>query len=345
MNSRKCSFALDSKMIGQGHPVYIVAEMSTNHGGELSRAKEIIHAAAEAGADAVKLQTYTADTLTFDCSDEHFQLKDGLWAGQSLYELYQQVAMPWQWHEPLFVEAQKVGITLFSSPFDLSAVELLESLDYPAYKIASAEIIDVALLHAVAATGKPVIISTGGAALDDIQRAVTIMAEHHNSNLCLLKCTSAYPAPYESMNLKTITHLADWVGCPVGLSDHSLGISVPVAAVALGACFIEKHFMLDKSLPTADRAFSLDPSEFTAMVQAVRQTEQALGQVSYPQQTQAQRALYAIEDLAQGTVLEAKHLRSARPGGGIAPRHLPHLLGRPLRSALRRAHPLQWSML
>ncbi|MFM2482619.1 pseudaminic acid synthase [Celerinatantimonas sp. YJH-8] len=338
------AFELDGKWIGKGHPVYIVAEMSTNHGGSLTKAKEIIHAAKEAGADAVKLQTYTADTLTLDSDLPHFQIQGGLWGGQSFYELYQQVAMPWSWHQPLAEEAQRCGITLFSSPFDASAVALLEELDYPAYKIASAELIDVALIEKVAATGKPVIISTGGASLADIQRAIRVMEQQQNPNLCLLKCTSEYPAPYDRMNLATIAHLEQWVQAPVGLSDHTLGIAVPVASVALGACFVEKHFMLDKADPTADQAFSLDPAQFTQMVEAIRQTEQAIGQVIYPAQTREQRALYAIRDIAEGEQLSPDNVKSLRPGGGIAPRHLPQILNKTALQSIARGALLQWSM-
>lgn len=344
MGEFNSTFEIDGRLIGEGVPVYIVAEMSTNHGGSLSRAKEIIHAAYEAGADAVKLQTYTADTLTLNCPDEHFRIKGGLWRGQYLYDLYQNVAMPWAWHEPLAEEAAKVGISLFSSPFDVGAVELLEQLNYPAYKIASAELIEHELIRCVAKTQKPVIISTGGASVQDIQQAVAIMAECKNPNLCLLKCTSAYPAPYESMNLRTIPHLSQLTHVPVGLSDHTLGISIPVAAVALGATFIEKHFMLDKLHQTADQAFSLDPGEFAQMVQAIRQTESALGQIDYPLSTRQQRSLYAITDLHEGDVITARHIKSLRPGGGIAPRYLHELLGLRVNRAVKRGEPLQWEL-
>ncbi|CAG8998402.1 MAG: Pseudaminic acid synthase [Candidatus Celerinatantimonas neptuna] len=344
MGGFNSAFKIDGRLVGEGAPVYIVAEMSTNHGGSLSRAKEIIHAAYEAGADAVKLQTYTADTLTLNCPDEHFRIRGGLWDGQYLYDLYQSVAMPWEWHIPLAEEAARVGITLFSSPFDSGAVDLLEELNYPAYKVASAELIEHELIRSVAKTQKPVIISTGGASLHDIQQAVAIMAEYENPNLCLLKCTSAYPASYESMNLRTIPHLYELTHVPVGLSDHSLGISVPVAAVALGATFIEKHFMLDKSHQTADQAFSLDPNEFAQMVQAIRQTESALGQVDYPLTTRQQRALYAITDLQKGDVITTHQVKSLRPGGGIAPRHLQELLGLRVNRAVKWGEPLQWDM-
>lgn len=345
MNLLNQQMTLDGKTIGAQSPVYIIAEMSTNHGGSLTRAKEIIHAAAECGADAIKLQTYTADTLTINSSLAHFQLNEGLWAGQSLYELYEKVAMPWDWHQVLAEEAKKAKITLFSSPFDVSAVELLEELNFPAYKIASAEIIELALIEAVAATGKPVIVSTGGATVGDIQRVMNIMKAHNNPNLCLLKCTSAYPAPYDSMNLKTIPHLAQWSSCPVGLSDHTLGISVPVTSVALGASVIEKHFMLDKSHDTADKAFSLDPSEFKQMVQAVHQASAAIGQVDYPSTSQMQRAIYAKYDLSAGTVLSRENIRTARPGGEIAPRHFESLLGRALREDIKAGECLRWEMI
>lgn len=338
-------FSLAGTKIGPGHPTYIVAEMSTNHGGSLDRAKAIIRAAKEAGADAIKLQTYSADTLTLDAPQQHFQIQGGLWGGQSYYQLYQDVAMPWEWHQPLAQEAERVGITLFSSPFDASAVDLLESLDFPAYKIASAELIDLALIEKVAKTGKPVIISTGGAALVDIQRAITVMQQQSNPNLCLLKCTSEYPAPYDSMDLATIPHLQQWCGCPVGLSDHTLGLAVPITSVALGACFIEKHFMLDRHDDTADKAFSLDPEQFGQMVAAIRQSEQAIGQVNYPAQSREQRALYAVADIAEGELLTAANVRSLRPGGGIAPRHLPELIGRQARQAIARGEQIAWSML
>ena len=337
---------IDGTRIGDGAPVYIVAEMSANHGQSFEQAVDIMHAAKEAGADAVKLQTYTADTLTLDCQRDEFYIKSGPWQGQYLHDLYKTAYMPWEWHEPLQKIAREIGITVFSAPFDATAVELLESLDFPAHKIASPELIDIDLIRQASATGKPVIVSTGGGTLGEIQEVLNTVKSTGNSQLCLMKCTSAYPAPLEDMNLRTIPHLKALYGGPVGLSDHSLGVSVPIASVALGVNMIEKHFILSKSDKTADSFFSLDKSEFAHMVQGVREAEAALGQVQYPQQSNpARRSLYVVADLQAGAEITVENVRNLRPGVGMEPKHLQDIVGRKLKRAASRGEPLFWDML
>ncbi len=336
--------------VGPGMPVYIVAEMSANHGQDLDQAIKTVAAAAEAGADAIKVQTYTPDTLTIDCDNEHFRIKGTLWDGRTLYDLYSEACLPWDWHARLKAVADDLGLDFFSTPFDASAVDLLEALGVPAYKIASFEVVDVPLLTRVARTGKPVVLSTGMATLGEIDEAVQVIAEAGGSQLALLKCTSAYPAPMDGMNLRTIPHLAAAYGVPVGLSDHSLGITAPITAVALGAGIVEKHFALSRDLPGPDSAFSLDPSEFRLMVQAVRDAERCLGEVCYgaaPQEAASlglRRSLFVVEDMHAGDEFTPENVRSIRPSGGLHPRHLGDILGRRARCDIRRGTPVQWSM-
>lgn len=328
---------------------FLIAELSANHGGSLEIAKRTIDAAREAGADAVKLQTYTADTLTLDSDREDFLIKGGtLWDGQKLYDLYKEASLPWEWHEELFGHARRIGLEIFSSPFDKSAVDFLERFDPPAYKIASFEITDYELIRYAASKGRPMIISTGIATICEIQDAVDICRSEGNDEIVLLKCTSAYPAPREEANLKTIPNLAETFGVIPGFSDHTLGITAPVAAVALGARVIEKHFILDKSIGGPDADFSLDKEEFAAMVEAVRDTEKLLGKVDYSMTEKKKksrrfaRSLYVAEDIKEGELLTEGNIRSVRPGYGLHPKYLREILGKKARRPLQKGDRLEW---
>lgn len=325
----------DNISIGGDAPVFIVAELSANHGGDIAIAKETIKAAKEAGADAIKLQTYRADTITIASDSEPFRLNHGtLWDGQTLYELYESAYTPWEWHEELFAFAHSIGLLCFSSPFDTSAIELLESLNTPLYKVASFEITDLALIEAMAQTQKPIIVSTGIATQDEISRAVNACKAVGNEQIVLLKCTSAYPAPLNEINLRTLPDLATRFDVIAGFSDHTLGITAPVAAVSLGAKMIEKHFILNRSIGGADASFSLDVEAFTQMVQAVRDTEAMLGSVSYElsQKMQASRyfarSLFVVKPIAKGERFTTENIRSIRPSHGMEPRFLPEILGK-----------------
>lgn len=334
---------IDGRKIGPGHPVYIIAEMSANHGQDLEQAKALVRAAKEAGADAIKLQTYRADTLTMDCKLPHFEAA-GPWQGQYLYNLYEGAFMPWDFHGPLIQLANEIGITIFSSPFDDSAVDLLESFDSPAYKIASPELIDHDLIRKVATTGKPVIMSTGGATLAEIDEAVKVARQAGIKDLAILKCTSSYPAPPESINLKTIPHLADLFKVPIGLSDHTLGNHVPVASVAMKATLIEKHFVMSKDDETADSFFSMTPDELEDLVQGVRQVELALGNVHFPSEpSKARRCLFAARDIAVGEVLSKDNVVNLRPGvGELMPKDLGFITGRIATNSIKKGMPLTW---
>lgn len=336
--------------IGPGLPVYVVAEMSANHNRSFEDAVRIVRAAKESGADAVKLQTYRPDTLTLDHDGEHFRVQGTPWAGRRLYDLYAEAATPWEWQPKLKRIAAEMGLALFSTPFDESAVEFLEAMGVPAYKIASFECTDLALLRSVAATKKPIILSTGMATLGEIDEAVRAVREAGGGPLALLKCTSAYPAPPEAMHLRTIPHLAEAFGLPVGLSDHTLGVAVAVTAVALGACIVEKHLTLSRSRPGPDSAFSLEPDEFRAMVEAVRVAEKALGSVRYgageaeEESRRLRRSLFVVEDLEAGEVFTAQNVRAIRPGCGLPPRYLGEVLGRRAARPIRRGTPLSWDL-
>jgi N-acetylneuraminate synthase len=331
--------------------MYVIAEMSANHHQELPEALAILDAAREAGADAVKLQTYTPDTLTIDCDAPPFRIGSGtLWEGRRLYELYGEAYMPWEWHEPLQKRAAELGIDLFSTAYDASALEFLETLDMPAYKIASFENVDLPLIRRIAATGKPIILSTGMASLAEIAEAVEAAREAGGRQIALLKCTSAYPSPPDEMNLATIPHLADAFGVPVGLSDHTLGPAIPVAAVALGCCILEKHFTRSRSRPGPDSAFSLEPAEFRQMVDMVRDAEAALGGVHYGVGEREaasrvfRRSLFVVADVKAGEVFTERNLRSIRPGYGLAPKHWNEVLGRRASRDITRGTPLEWGM-
>jgi len=343
---------IDGRKIGKSHPAFIVAELSANHLHKFDNAVKLIKAAKDAGADAVKLQTYTPDTITIDCDNEYFQIKQGtIWDGKTLYELYKEAYTPWEWQPELKEIAEELGLIFFSTPFDKTAVDFLEEINIPCYKIASFEITDIPLIEYVASKGKPVIISTGIATLTDIQEAVNACKRMGNSQIALLKCTSAYPAPLEEVNLKTIPDMAEKFKIVIGLSDHTLGISVPVASVALGAKIIEKHFTLSRSLGGPDAAFSLEPEEFKAMVKAVREVEKALGDVCYEltekmrKNRQFSRSLFIINNIKAGEVFTEKNVRSIRPGYGLHPRYLKKILGRRATQDIERGTPLEWSLM
>jgi N-acetylneuraminate synthase len=359
------TIVINDRAIGFGLPTYIIAEMSANHQQSLEQAVKILEAAKAAGADAVKLQTYTPDTLTIDSDQPYFRIQGTLWEGRTLHQLYGEAYTPWEWHAKLKEAAAALGLDLFSTPFDETAVDFLERLDMPAYKVASFENGDIPLLRHLARTGKPIILSTGMATLAEIDEAVRTITEEGKSQiaspqsevaprsypLALLKCTSAYPAAPEEMNLRTIPHLAEAFAVPVGLSDHTLGVAAAVTAVALGACLIEKHFTLSRSCPGPDSAFSLEPDEFKAMVDAVRTTEKALGQVHYgvsgreAESRVFRRSLFVVHDVRAGEPFTCENVRSIRPGHGLHPRHLDEVLGRCASQDLPRGTPLHWSHL
>jgi pseudaminic acid synthase len=329
--------------------VFIIAELSANHNGSLDTALRTIDAMKESGADAIKLQTYTPDTITLDCDSEMFTISQGtLWDKRKFHDLYAEAMTPWEWHETLFDHAKSLGMEAFSSPFDPSAVDFLSELDVPAYKIASFEITDIPLIEYTARIGKPIIISTGIATLSDIEEALEACRRMGNFSITLLKCTSAYPAALEEMNLLTIADMVERFGVNVGLSDHTMSLSAPVAAVALGARVIEKHFILDRGMGGADSAFSLEPHEFKMMVDAVRDTEKLLGKVTYelsPKSLKSRefsRSLFIAEDVKAGEMITTSNVRSVRPGFGLAPKYLSEILGKSFRSDASKGTPLSW---
>lgn len=344
---------INGREIGAEHPPYIIAELSGNHGGSLDTALAIVDAAADSGADAIKLQTYTADTMTLDCDGPGFVIREpeSPWFGAGLYALYEEAHTPWEWHAAIFDRAKARGLTAFSTPFDASAVDFLESLDVPAYKVASFENTDIPLIERVARTGKPVIISTGMATLSEIDEAVATARKAGCTELVLLKCTSTYPAPPEASNLAAIPVLAQAFGCEVGLSDHTLGIGVPVASVALGATVIEKHVTLRRADGAVDSAFSLEPDELRAMVEETRRAWQARGTVSFgpaPEEIPSliyRRSLYLVRDVRAGERLTAEDVRAIRPGYGLPPKYLSGVLGRTLARDAERGTPLAWDLL
>jgi len=338
--------------IGSDSPVYIIAEMSANHGQDYVEAVKIIHAIKETGADAVKIQTYTPDTITIDSdSPEFIHSSDSLWAGRKLYDLYKEAYTPWHWQPKLKLEAERLGLDFFSTPFDPTAVKFLESLEVPAYKIASFELVDIPLIRMVARTGKPLIMSTGMASIDEIQEAVDAFRAEGNEQLALLKCTSAYPADPADMHLRTIEDMKQRFSLEVGLSDHTMGMAVPVAAVALGARIIEKHFTLDRTVPGPDSAFSMEPREFKEMVEAVRVVERALGTVHYDASANEseskifRRSLFVVRDVNAGELFTPENVRSIRPGSGLPPKHLPEIIGRRAAVSVAKGTPLSWAML
>lgn len=337
---------IEGRKVGVGCPSYVVAELSANHHQQFDQAVKLIQAAKEAGADAVKLQTYTPDTITIDVDSDLFRHTEGLWAGRTLYDLYAEAYMPWEWQPKLKKLADELGITLFSTPYDKTAVDFLEEMGCPAYKVASFEIVDLPLIEYIASKGKPIMISTGMATLDEIDEAVQAARGAGTSQIALLKCTSAYPTPPEETNLLTIPHLAETFGLPVGLSDHTLEIAVPVGAVALGACIVEKHFTLSRNIPSPDSAFSLEPEEFKTMVDTIRTVEKALGEVRYEAGEQEaksralRRSLFVVKDMKAGEIFTEDNVRSIRPGYGLHPRHLKEVLGQRAKQDIQRGTPL-----
>jgi N-acetylneuraminate synthase len=347
------SIELLSKRIGPGHPPFIIAEMSGNHNQSLERALQIVEAAANAGAHALKIQTYTAETMTLDIKDGEFFIGDpnSLWQGASLYSLYQEAYTPWEWHKAIFERGQELGLLVFSTPFDATAVDFLEELNAPCYKIASFENTDLPLIRRVAATGKPVIISTGMASIAELDETVTAAREAGCKDLVLLKCTSTYPATPENTHLLTIPHLRQLFGCEVGLSDHTMGIGVAIASVALGASVIEKHFTLARADGGVDSVFSIEPSELKQLVEETERAWAALGQIHYGPTSaekasmQYRRSLYIVKDLAEGETLSMENVRAIRPGLGLSPKYLEQVLGRRVNQALKRGTALSWSHL
>lgn len=321
---------------------FIIAEMSANHNQHLDIALDTIRAAKKAGADAIKIQTYTADTLTLDCDKPDFVCGKGLWEGQTLYSLYQKAYTPWEWHEEIFRVAREEGITCFSTPFDKTAVDLLESLNNPIYKIASFEITDIPLIKYIASKHKPIILSTGIAMEEDIRLALDTIYEEGNNDVTLLKCTSAYPAPIEDANLLTIPDMKQRFGTKVGLSDHTMGSTVPMAAVALGAEVVEKHFIIDRSIGGPDSAFSMTKDEFEKMVENVRNVEKSIGTIYYPKDPskikgrEFSRSLYVAEDMKAGDIITEKNVRSVRPGFGLHPKYLEEIIGKKVNCSLEK---------
>ncbi len=340
-----------NRTIGVNYPSFIIAELSANHLQKYDNAVKLIKTAKEAGADAIKLQTYTPDTITIDCNSEYFQIKQGtLWDSQTLYELYKKAYTPWEWQPKLKKIAEEESLICFSSVFDKTAVDFLEGINVSAYKIASLEITDIPLIEYVASKRKPIIISTGIATLSDIEEAVNVCKRMGNEQIALLKCVSAYPTPLEDVNLRTIPNLADTFKTVVGLSDHTLGISVPIASVVLGACIIEKHLTLDRKLGGPDAAFSLEPEEFKTMVKSVREVEKALGKISYDltekmkKSREFSRSLFVVKEIKTGEVFTEENIRSIRPGYGLSPKYLKKILGKQAIQDIKKGTPLSWEL-
>lgn len=342
---------IGEKTIGPGYPTYIIAEMSANHNQSFERAVQIIKAAKKSGADAIKLQTYTADTITIDVKSRYFNIQGTIWDGQNLYDLYKQAYTPWGWQPELKKIADEVGLDLFSTPFDSTAVDFLEEMNVPAYKIASFEVVDIPLLSKVSETGKPIIMSTGMASLGEIEEAVNTIKKSGNHQVALLKCTSAYPAPHEESNLKTIMHLSETFGLPSGLSDHTMGGAVAVAAVALGASIIEKHFTINRENPGPDSSFSMEPDEFSNMVQDIRIVEKSVGKISYEitdkqkASIRFRRSLFAVDDIKAGENFTPMNIKSIRPAHGLHTRHYKDIIGKIASIDIVKGTPLSWELI
>lgn len=342
------NFRIDGRPVGRGKPVYFIAEISANHNQDYRSAERHVRAARDAGADAVKLQTYTPQTMTIDSDRPCFRIQGTLWKGRTLYDLYGEAYTPWKWHKPLKRLAEKLGLSLFSTPFDETAVDFLEGLRVPAHKIASFENVDLPLLRKVAATGKPVIMSTGMSTRRELDEAVAALRRAGARNIALLKCTSAYPAKPEDMNLRTIPDMSARYGLPVGLSDHTLGSDVAIAAAALGACIVEKHLIVSRRVASPDSAFSMEPAEFRRMVDSVRLVERSLGRVSYepgPHERDTRRlrrSLFVVQDMNKGDEFTPQNVRRIRPGQGLLPREYERVLGRRAARDLSRGTPLAW---
>jgi|SRR5690625_2242008 len=339
-------FKIDKRYIGEGEPCFIIAELSANHLKDFDLAMKTLEAAADAGVDAFKIQTLTPDTMTIDCDNEYFTIDNGtLWDGRTLYDLYSETPLPYEWHEPIVKRCKELGLIWFSTPYDQSATDFLEQLNPPVYKIASFEITDVPLIEYVASKGKPMIISTGIATEQEIIDALDACKKSGNTDIALLKCTSAYPAPYEEINLRTIQSFKERFGVVSGLSDHTPGIEVPVASVAVGGSVIEKHLILDRELGGPDAKFSLEPSEFKAMVSAVRNVEKALGKIEYQLTEKAEksrmfaRSLFVVENVKEGELFTEKNIRSIRPGYGMAPKYYSQVIGKVAAKDIERGTP------
>ena len=350
--SPEATIRIQGRRIGPGYPVYVIAELSANHHQQFEQAVLLIKAAKDAGADAVKLQTYTPDTITIQSSRKEFRIQAGtIWDGRSLYDLYGEAFTPWEWHSALKEVANRLDMDLFSSPFDETAVDFLERMKVPAYKVASFELVDLPLIQRMARTGKPLIISTGMATAEEIDEALAAARQAGARDIALLKCTSSYPSPAEDMNLRVIPELSTRFGLPVGLSDHTVGIAAPVAAVALGACILEKHITLSRATPGPDSAFSLEPQEFKAMVEAVRTTEKALGEARLGPSAKEEssrvfrRSLFVVESIKRGEEFTTHNVRSIRPANGLHTRHLRQVLGQRAACDIERGTPLSWSLL
>lgn len=346
------SFQIGTRTVGETSPVFIVAELSANHNQDYSRAVEIIHAAKEAGADAIKLQTYTADTITLDCEAECFQINEGtIWDGTTLYRLYQQAYTPWEWQPKLKEEANRLGMECFSSPFDFTSVDFLEEMNVPAYKIASYEINDIPLIRKIARLHKPVIFATGIAYPEDIERALSVCRQEGNEDVMLLKCVSSYPTPYEAVNLRVIPTLAQTYDCLTGISDHTMGTIVSAGAVPLGAKMVEKHLTLRRADGGPDSAFSMEPEEFAQMVKEIRILEKALGSGEYALtdtqklEHEGSRSLFVVKDIAPGEKLTPDNIRSIRPGCGLHTMFYEEVLGRSAKQFLKKGTPLSWDVI
>ena len=351
MNTVGTHLNIQGRLIGPGHAPYVIAEMSANHNGQISTAFRLIDEAKRAGADAVKLQTYTPDTITLNSDAPDFCISGGLWDGRTLYDLYREAHMPWDWHKPLFDHARHTGITIFSSPFDSTAIDLLEDLNAPAYKIASFEAIDLPLIRYAASTGKPMIISTGMADADEIQEAVDAALGAGCKQLALLYCVSGYPAPAADYKLRTLQDMATRFGCVTGLSDHTLDNTTAIASVALGSCIIEKHFTLDRHAGGPDDSFSLEPADLKQLCESAHTAWQCLGDVDYGRQSseksnvQFRRSLYFVKDLKAGDVITEDSVRSVRPGYGLAPKYLAEVIGQQVSQDVHAHSAVQWSLL
>lgn len=342
---------LGGRQIGDEYPCYVIAEMSANHAGDINTAMEIIWAARESGVDCIKLQTYLPDTMTIDSDKEYFQICKGTWNGENLYKLYQKAYTPWEWQGRLKEEAERAGLDFLSTPFDKSSVDFLESLEVNAYKIASFELTDIPLIKYVASKGKPIIMSTGMGTLGEIENAVVTVRSQGNTKLCILKCSSAYPAVPEDMNLRTIQNLKDIFGVPVGLSDHSLGSIAAVTAVAMGANIIEKHFCLSRKIENPDASFSMEPHEFKQMVNDIRTAERAMGKISYDLSEREKtnrifrRSIFAVQDIKKGEPFTQENIRVIRPAHGLSPQYYKEILEKAAAKDIEYGTPLEWSMI
>ena len=342
---------IKNRIVGQGHPAYIIAEMSGNHAGSLERALEIVHAAKESGADCIKIQTYNPDTITMNCDNDYFHIGDGTWKGENLYKLYGKAYTPWEWQPRLKEEADKIGIDLFSTPFDATAVDFLEEIGMEFYKIASFELVDIPLIRYVAAKHKPIIMSTGMATVDEIEEAVAAIRGEGNEEIALLRCASAYPAITDEMNLATMCDMGTRFGVPVGLSDHSLGSVGAVIAVVLGGSIIEKHFCISRAVENPDSSFSMEPAEFAQMVRDIRQAETAVGKVNYGPTTQEQsnlpfrKSIFVSADIKAGDTFTTDNIRVVRPAYGLKPKHFEEILGKTASRDIAFGEPLAWEMI